>query len=168
MNFVFVEFVLIGCLISFPDYFGDVRVLRSGESRSPPPQAAPSSSPTDSSGSESEEDEDELGVELCTREELKSLVVQALALFGIDEISSASAAGVNGSFLAANSNSQNNTAARCTVLCSLTCFIHDEIYNQKWHAKRLNDAIKRIFKDLDLREVNNKQEKSQSLIIVGW
>lgn len=79
------------------------------------------------------ETSDSLCVELYTKETMKNLIIHNLTNFS-DEI--------------------NNTSSRCVILCALTCFIYDEILNQRWHP-RLNDAIKRIFKDLDFRESFN-------------
>lgn len=112
---------VLGCLIGFPDYFGDMQVL--SKSVSQPLGSLQSSF----------DGENTLHVELCTKEEMKNLIIHNLTNF-TDEIS--------------------NTNSRCVILCSLTCFIYDEILNQRWHP-RLNDAIKRIFKDLDFREQFN-------------
>ena len=101
---------ILGCLIGFPDYFGDMQILNK---------------PSESPGN--------LDVENYTKESMKNLIIHNLTNFS-DEI--------------------NNTSSRCVILCSLTCFIYDEILNQRWHP-RLNDAIKRIFKDLDFRESFN-------------
>ena len=105
----------MGCLIGFPDYFGDTQVLSQ-----PPVQQLGSLTVN----------EDTLNVELCTKEELKNLIIHNLTNFQDDLM---------------------NTSSRCVILCALTCFIYEEILNQRWHP-RLNDAIRRIFKDLDFRE----------------
>ena len=119
---------ILGCLIGFPDYFGDMKVLGLATA------AATSSSPKKSIDSHSEDSEEkQLSVDPVNREDMKTLIVQALANFVDDSA---------------------NTNSRCVILCSLTCFIFDEIFNQKWNARRLNDAIRRIFKDLDFREVS--------------
>ncbi len=76
---------------------------------------------------------DVLNVEFCSKEDLKNLIIQNLTNFNDDIF---------------------NTNSRCIILCALTCFIYEEILNQRWHP-RLNDAIRRIFKDLDFREVKN-------------
>ena len=80
-----------------------------------------------------------LRVEQCSKEELKNLVIHNLTNFS-DDIA--------------------NTSSRCVILCTLTCFIYEEILNQRWHP-RLNDAIKRVFKDLDFREVD------QTILIIN-
>lgn len=114
---------ILGCLISFPDYFGDLQVLSK-----PTIQPLGSLQPSDAADPETN-----LHVEKCSREELKNLIIHSVTNF-TDDIT--------------------NTNSRCVVLCTLTCFIYDEILNERWHP-RLNDAIKRIFKDLDFREQFN-------------
>lgn len=115
---------ILGCLIAYPDYFGDLKVF----------VATPvSSSPKKPSSDESTLPGDELNIEQLNKEDLKTLIVHSLATFSDDP---------------------SNVNSRCVILCSLTCFIFDEIYNQKWNAKRLNDAIKRIFRDLESKEVS--------------
>ena len=106
---------ILGCLMIFPDYFGDMQVLV----KNPNPLSS-SASP-----------EESIVVEFCTKEDLKNLIIYNLTNF-TDDIT--------------------NTNSRCAILCILTCFIYEEILNQRWHP-RLNDAIRRIFKDLDFREV---------------
>jgi hypothetical protein len=76
--------------------------------------------------------DDNLPVEFYSKEELKSLIIQTLVEFSDD---------------------YSNNNSRCVILCALTCYIYDEILNQRWNFRRLNEAIKRIFKDLDFREV---------------
>ena len=109
---------ILGCLIGFPDYFGDMHVLT---------QPA-----IDQHGSLIV-NEDILSVEFCSKEDLKNLIIQNITNFSDDIF---------------------NTNSRCVILCALTCFIYEEILNQRWHP-RLNDAIRRIFKDLDFREQFN-------------
>lgn len=93
---------------------------------SPSSNKSPSSQkPTDSSG---------LIVENASKDEIKNLIIQSLVAFNDDYF---------------------NNNSRCVILCALTCFIYDEILNQRWNIKRLNEAIKRIFKDLDFRDVNH-------------
>ncbi len=77
--------------------------------------------------------DENLSIDFLTKEELKNLLVQSLTSFSDDYL---------------------NTNSRCMILCSLTCFIYDQILNYKWHHQRLNDSIRRIFKDLDFREVD--------------
>ena len=69
--------------------------------------------------------EDNLTIDFYTKEELKNFLIQNITNF-TDNIS--------------------NTNSKCVILCSLTCFIYDEILNNNWNHARLNDAIKRIFK----------------------
>lgn len=102
----------------------------SGGQQQQPQQISPSSNkspssqkPTDSSG---------LIVENASKDEIKNLIIQSLVAFNDDYF---------------------NNNSRCVILCALTCFIYDEILNQRWNIKRLNEAIKRIFKDLDFRDV---------------
>ncbi len=130
---------ILGCLIAFPDYFGDMHVLgrlpkQSLGTASPEKLLKISSSPDkavtpppQASGNS------ELPIELCTKEDLKNLIVHNLVNFSDD---------------------QANTNSRCVIICTLTCFIYDEILNKRWHP-RLNDAIQRIFRDLDSRESFN-------------
>jgi hypothetical protein len=133
---------ILGCLIAFPDYFGDMHVL--GKPANQPlgslsPEkllkisSSPDTAPTVPPPAVTPADPADLPIELCTKEDLKNLIVHNLVNFSDD---------------AANTNS------RCVIICTLTCFIYDEILNQRWHP-RLNDAIKRIFRDLDSRESFN-------------
>ncbi len=123
---------ILGCLISFPDFYGNLKVLTNSD------QIASKNIKNDNE-EENETNNCELTCELFGRERMKNLLVNALTSFN-DELSA--------------------TASRSIVLCALTCFIFDEIYNHKWDvqrandSQRLNDAIKRIFKDLDLKDVN--------------
>lgn len=73
-----------------------------------------------------------LAVEFYHKEELKNLIIQTLVDFNEDYF---------------------NNDTRCVIVCALTCYIYDEILSQRWNLRRLNDAIKRIFKDLDFKEV---------------
>ena len=76
--------------------------------------------------------DENLSIDFYTKEELKNLIVQSITNFNDDYL---------------------NTNSRCVILCALTCFIYDQILNHKWHHQRLNDSIKRIFKDLDFKDV---------------
>lgn len=97
------------------------------------PSHSLSSPPThNSSLNSSSSAEENLIVDFYHKEELKNLIVQTLANFNDDYF---------------------NNNSRCVILCALTCYIYDEIINQRWNLRRLNDAIKRIFKDLDFKEV---------------
>ncbi len=96
-------------------------------------QASPSTPKTSLSSQSSSASLDEnLAIDFLTKEELKNLIVQSITSFSDDYL---------------------NTNSRCVILCALTCFIYDQILNHKWNHQRLNDSIKRIFKDLDFREV---------------
>ena len=117
---------ILGCLISFPDYFGDMKVLNQTPSNSFANQSSPIHSNNSSSG-------ENLTIDFFTKEEIKNFIIQNLTTF-TDDFS--------------------NTNSRCVILCSLTCFIYDEVINNRWNSVRLNEAIKRIFKDLDFREVS--------------
>lgn len=110
---------------------------QSPSSASPASQSSPSSSTslntTSSSQNKSfQEENSNLIVENLNKEEMKNLIIQSLVGFNDDYF---------------------NNNSRCVILCALTCFIYDEILNQRWNIRRLNEAIKRIFKDLDFREV---------------
>jgi hypothetical protein len=89
---------------------------------------------------------DSLGFDTYSREDMKNLIVSTLANFTGGQVPGTPID---------NSVTSTFTASRCVVLCSLTCFIFDEIFNQKWNTRRLNDAIRRIFKDLEFRENYN-------------
>lgn len=96
-------------------------------------QSSPSSpmNRSDRSGG-GDEDRSGLIVESMSREETKNLIIQSLVNFTDDYF---------------------NNNSRCVILCALTCFIYDEILNQRWNTKRLTEAIKRIFRDLEFRDV---------------
>ncbi len=111
---------ILGCLICFPDYFGDMKVLNRDPSLNQSPNTTSS--------------EDNLTIDFYTKEELKNFLIQNISNFTDDF---------------------TNTNSRCVILCSLTCFIYDEILNNNWNHARLNEAIKRIFKDLDSRDQAN-------------
>jgi hypothetical protein len=91
-----------------------------------------------------------LGIDTYSREDMKNLIISTLVNF-----TGGSSGGPSASVAAESLSATSQTSARCVVLCSLTCFIFDEIFNQKWNARRLNDAIRRIFKDLDFRDNYN-------------
>lgn len=76
-------------------------------------------------------------VESMSREETKNLIIQSLVNFVDDYF---------------------NNNSRCVILCALTCLIYDEIINQRWNTKRLTEAIKRIFRDLEFRDVNKSNQ----------
>jgi len=112
---------ILGCFICFPDYFGDMKMLN--KNSSPANNISPSKNILDSNNSA----DDNLKIDFFTKEEIKNLLVQNISNF-IDDYT--------------------NTNSRCVILCSLTCFIYDEILNNNWNHARLNDAIKRIFKGI--------------------
>lgn len=125
---------ILGCLIGFPDYFGDMKLLNlvSPSASSPSPQNSPqgASSSAHSSSTSSSSFDENLTIDVFSKEELKNQIIHSLTTF---------------------SDEPTNTNSRCVVLCALTCYIYDEITNQRFHP-RLNEAIKRIFKDLDSRD----------------
>lgn len=116
---------ILGCLIGFPDYFGDMKVLNYNSASSPSQNSSPSIV-------NNKQLDENLSIDFYTKEELKNLIVQSITNFSDDYL---------------------NTNSRCVILCALTCFIYDQILNHKWHHQRLNDSIKRIFKDLDFKDV---------------
>ena len=119
---------ILGCLICFPDYFGDMKVLNR-DPVIPPLNQSPVNANTNNSSNNTASTglstDDNLTIDFYTKEELKNILIQNISNFADDF---------------------TNTNSRCVVLCSLTCFIYDEILNNNWNHARLNDAIKRIFK----------------------
>ena len=156
---------ILGCLIGFPDYFGDMKLLNQ-ISTSPSPhqsQSSPSGAPfqgSSASSSFSQSIDENLTIEQFSKEELKNQIIHSLTSFN-DEPSNTNSRyplAITKTIQSISIDRINfehifSTASwRCVVLCALTCFIFDEITNQRFHP-RLNDAIKRIFKDLDSRDV---------------
>lgn len=102
-----------------------------------------SSSPSNKSDNLSDGFDSSLNVDTYTREDFKTMLIHAICNFEILPNS--------------DTNINNYTNSRCVILCSLTCFIYDEIISsnnsKSWNTQLLNEASKRIFKDLDFRDI---------------
>ena len=75
-----------------------------------------------------------------SRDELKTLIVRSLADFVVPCVTTDN-----------DANNAVGLSARAAILCAATCFLYDQMANPlvEWHSARLNDTIRRLFRELD-------------------
>jgi hypothetical protein len=123
---------MLGCLISFPEYFGDIYVFSSnkGEIKTITDDSITEKNSNNDDKNllttENDSENDDLSVDFITVDQTKDLIINSLISFDDDP---------------------TNINSRSVILSALTCFIYDEILNRRWHP-RLDQAIKYIFKQL--------------------
>ena len=75
-----------------------------------------------------------------SRDELKTLIVRSLADFVVPCVTTDN-----------DATNAVGLSARAAILCAATCFLYDQMANPlvEWHSARLNDTIRRLFRELD-------------------
>ncbi|CAF0829024.1 unnamed protein product [Brachionus calyciflorus] len=137
---------ILGAFICLPDFY-DETISFLSPAITTVKSSSSSSSPSITTSTTSLAIQDPiLNTVQFTREEFKNLLISTLGNFELSI----------GSDLDNSTSMSNFNNSKCVLLCSLTCFIFDEILStsssKTWNLIRLNEACKKIFKDLEYRD----------------
>ena len=121
---------ILGTFVCLPDYYGDSITFLT-------PTAKSTASPNAGAN-------EFLNTVQFSREEFKNLLVNAFSSFELSLGSDLDNASCLNTF----------NSSKSVLLCTLTCFIYDEIlsHSNSWNSTRLTEACKKIFKELEYRD----------------
>jgi hypothetical protein len=60
---------------------------------------------------------------------------------------------------------ENDLNTRAIITNVITCFLYEEIYKRNWHKKRLDDCVRQLYSNLDLKNADTQPSVTNMMII---